>query len=324
MTFVYGAYGLNIRSDISIDFLTPLQADAAIDVTVCFQPDDSVQSNLNALPWEPPRAGPPHDGIGIGKYGGQLKLLYPRDPHSALEFVISEDAKRVTILRPGEIPEIDAISFFIGPVCGVLSRLRSRSCLHASVLTLNGRAFALTGDKGAGKSTTSAMLTTCGAMLVADDIGVLSHNNNQFWVQPAYPFMRLSPPEIELTGRSMADTRELLSVGDKRYVSVEPDGEGGFPLDPLPLDAIYFLSRRGNPDMDISIDRLEPNEAARLLNSNGYGHYIMDTAMRRQDFSLFAKFAREKHSRAISRPDDLSRLAELAQMILDNFRETHD
>lgn len=326
MTFLYGAYGLNIRSDIAIDFLTTVSANVPMDVTVQFRPDDSIRGELKALPWEPtyPQPDTPYHGIEISEYAGQLKLLYRRDSDSALEFFVSKDGKQVTALRPDEIPEIDAISFFIGPVCGVLNRLRSRTCLHASVLTLGGRAFALTGEKRMGKSTTSAMLTACGARLVADDIAVLNHDTGQFWVQPAYPFMRLAPPAIELMGRSMADTHELLSIGNKRYVPVQPDGESDFPIGPLPLDAIYILSQRGTPDIDISINRLEPNEAARVLNSNGYGKYMMDAAMRRQDFSFFAKFAREKHSRAITRPNDLSRLNELGQMILDDFREIHD
>jgi hypothetical protein len=42
---------------------------------------------------------------------------------------------------------------------------------------------------------------------------------------------------------------------------------------------------------------------------------MMDDAVE-QDFSFFAKLPRKKHGRAISRRDDLSRLAELAKMIV--------
>lgn len=325
MTFAYRAYGLHVRSDISIDFLTLAKPGVQIDVDVCFSPESGTETSLKILPWKTtyPPTGTPDHGIEIADHAEQLKLSFRRDPDSVLEFVVSKDAKRVILLRPDSIPEIDAISFFIGPVCGVISRLRMKTCLHASVLVLDGRAFALTGDKRVGKSTTSAMLTKCGASLVADDIGVLSYDDGQFGVEPGYPFMRLAPAAIELTGRDLKATKQLLSIGDKRYVAVGDENRRAFPTQRLPLDAIYILSGRQAADSDIQIEQLEPKEAARILNSNGYGKYVMDDAMRRQDFSLFAKFAREKHSRAIDRPNDLSRLPELANKILDDFRLLH-
>jgi hypothetical protein len=330
MAYLYGAYGLTIQSDIVIDFLTAPgdeePGDAVDEVSICFRPDSSVTATLKQYGWvhHYPPTGVPENGIEISECSGQLKLLYRRDPDSALEFVISVDAKQVTLLRPDQIPEIDGISFFIGPVCGVLSRLRAKTCLHASVLVVDGRAFALTGEKRAGKSTTSAMLTRCGANLLADDIGIISHDGKQFWIEPAYPFMRLAPAAIELTGRSMEDTRDVLSVGDKKYVPAHERHDEPFYSQPMPLDAIYVLSERLGPETGLQIDQLEPNAAARILNSNGYAKYMMDNAMRGQDFALFAKFARDKHSRAVTRPNNLSRLSELAHMIIEDFREIHD
>ncbi|MEP6103425.1 MAG: hypothetical protein ABJ193_09845, partial [Parasphingorhabdus sp.] len=270
-----------------------------------------------------PSPDAPEHGIEIAEHAEQLKLLFRRDSDSALEFIVSRDGSNVCLLRPDPIPQIDAISFFIGPVCGVISRLRKKSCLHASVLKLDGRAFALTGDKRTGKSTTSAMLTKCGASLVADDIAVVNQEEGQFWVQPGYPFMRLAQPAIELTGRNLSESRELLSIGEKRYVAAQDETSGAFPHKPQLLDAVYILSGREVEDAAFHIEQLKPHTAARILNSNSYGKYMMDDEMRRQDFSLFAEFAREKHSRAIRRPDNLSRLEELANFILDDFRTIH-
>lgn len=327
MSFVYSAYGLNIRSDIAIDFLTPLKKSVAADVAVDFRSQSDNQSRLKALSWiktYPPLNTSGTEGLEISECVGHLKLSFRRDPESVLEFILSDNNSQVTLLQSDQIPEIDAISFFIGPILGATRRLQSKSCLHASVLTLDGRAFALTGDKRAGKSTTCAMLTTCGATLVADDIAVLDYEDEQCWVQPAYPFMRLSPPAIELTGRSLAGLQNVLSVGDKKYVPAPLMGPSAFPLEAQPLDAIYILPPREPLEADMRIEQLCPNEATRILYANGYGKLLMDAAMRRQEFSLFAKFAREKHSCVVKRPDDLSRLKELGHMILDDFRKIHD
>ena len=50
----------------------------------------------------------------------------------------------------------DALTYLLGPVLGIVLRLRGLVCFHASAVALGDRAIALAGFPGAGKSTTAA------------------------------------------------------------------------------------------------------------------------------------------------------------------------
>lgn len=57
-----------------------------------------------------------------------------------------------------------------GPVMALWLHLKGSLVLHASAVEWKGGAFALVGDKGAGKSTTAAALLGRGAKLISDDL----------------------------------------------------------------------------------------------------------------------------------------------------------
>jgi hypothetical protein len=73
--------------------------------------------------------------------------------------------------RPFSIEEI--VHPYLAPVGNVFARWDSRETLHAGAFVAAGGAWALLGDKGAGKSTTLAWLAARGVDVVADDIVVL-------------------------------------------------------------------------------------------------------------------------------------------------------
>ncbi|MCK0127579.1 hypothetical protein [Erythrobacter sp. F6033] len=324
MAFDYTAYGLRIRSDTALPLLRPAVNSVLQDLSVELFPADHVISTLEELRWvrdSGHRIG--ESSTTIEHCESRLKITFRRNHDSALIFYISENSARIMLRRIGDIPETDAISFLIGPIFGAICRLRAKTCLHAAVLSYNGRAFALTGDKGAGKSTTSAMLLQCGAQLVADDIAVIDQDDGHFQVQRAYPYMRVSPDVLRLLGHDVDRAQPVLSLGDKRYLPASDKGAGEGGADTIELSAVYFLSKRGPAGTATQINAIGPSEAIMRLNSNAYGTSLMKKPHRLQDYALFADFARTKHCRAIERANDLSRLSYLGKMLLQDFETIH-
>ena len=91
----------------------------------------------------------------------------------------------------------DMATYLLGPVLGLLLRLRGVTCLHASAVAFGETAVAFVGSEGAGKSTTAAALARRGHAILSDDIVALAEHNGSFFVHPAYPYLCLWPESVE-------------------------------------------------------------------------------------------------------------------------------
>lgn len=79
-----------------------------------------------------------------------------------------------------------------GPVMATLLHLRGQLVLHACSVNVNGRGVVVAGDKGAGKSTTSAALIQAGHDLLADDVVAIQQDGKSVpQLIPAFPQVKL-------------------------------------------------------------------------------------------------------------------------------------
>ena len=81
------------------------------------------------------------------------------DYEYGVEFVFNQSATKVWGRWKESLALEDAALFLLGPIIGFMLRLRGITCLHASSVVVDGKAFAMTGPSGAGKSTASASST---------------------------------------------------------------------------------------------------------------------------------------------------------------------
>ena len=70
--------------------------------------------------------------------------------------------RRVWAVWPAASSLEDVATYLLGPVLGLLLRLRGVPCLHASAVAFGDSAVAFAGSEGAGKSTTAAALASRG------------------------------------------------------------------------------------------------------------------------------------------------------------------
>src|SRR5262249_29058989 len=125
--------------------------------------------------------------------GTYLAMIY-RD---GAEFFISTTGRHVWASWPASFSIDDLLPYIRGPVFGAILRLRHVVSLHASAVAVDGRAIALIGPPGAGKSTTAAALAERGVAVLSDDIVPLKECDGVFWAQPGYPNVCLWPASVD-------------------------------------------------------------------------------------------------------------------------------
>lgn len=157
--------------------------------------------------------------------------------------MLVQDGSRV-VIDAGTIRRRQDLQWLAyGWAAQVLKIQRHRFCLHASSIAADGRAYAITGRSGAGKSTTSYALIRDGWTPLVDDVSE---------IDPGPP-MRIVPYQrpIQLTADSMQRWQEPGSQTTgptPRGKWVLPGGQG---TDPVPLGAVIVIAvdegLRGTP-----------------------------------------------------------------------------
>ena len=142
-----------------------------------------------------------------------------------------------------------------------------RLVLHASGLRRHGRAIALAGAAGTGKSTMAAALSGEGWAVMSDD-GVLIDDANGAVAVPAYPGLRLWPETLAVTGMRERCIGEVAEYSAKLRVAPAATGDAGA----APLSHIYVLERGGT----FGIETLGPRDATAAMLAHLYRADLTD------------------------------------------------
>jgi hypothetical protein len=237
------------------------------------------------------------------------------------------DGSKVVSNKPDAIPDSDVVSFLLGPILGCVLRLQGWVCLHASVLESNGRAFAMIGHKGVGKSTTAAALLEAGARLISDDVAVVHQSDaGQFTVYPGYAGIRLLPNALSAFGLNQHDYPKVVSISDKRIIplTVSPSGQQSsqgwkFQSGACQLAAIYILNKRKSDLEYTQISTLPNTKACIELTPHSHGRRFIGKHQQNQEFAFMAQLVRHIPIKSVDRPDKLSCLARIAEDILSDL-----
>lgn len=167
---------------------------------------------------------------------------------------------------------------------GNVIRMRGHLAFHASAIAIDEGAILLTGDSGAGKSTTAAALSDWGCKILTDDIAVLDERSDGYWVQPGYPGLRLFPESVKVFDTSVEELARVSAFGSKRYLDLTSDGEGKrcFQTQPLPLIGIYIMGQRDDRRDRSTVEPLASASAMTQLVKSVYGSYFLSKEYRCQ------------------------------------------
>lgn len=180
--------------------------------------------------------------------------------------------------------------------------------VHASAVSLQGRAVLFAGRAGAGKSTLAALLSRDGAPVLADDGVLLEESAEGLRAVPSYPGLRLFSDSSAAAALRPAGTEESDSTKRRMVHAMRPDM---FQSAAAPLGRIYVLS----DGPTLSIDRVSRRDAAIEILRHVYRADIDDPHALRRQLDAIAGVSSALDVWILTRPRDFSKAAEVARAV---------
>jgi len=252
-----------------------------------------------------------------------LRLSYS----DGTQFWLDHSRQNVFATWPDHLTPENTFSYLLGPVFGLLLRLRGVTCLHASAVAFGDSSVVFVGPEGAGKSTTAAAFAQRGYAVLSDDIVALSIDSvdanrglggDIFRVLPAYPHLCLWPDAVKTLYGSEEEFPRLAPDWDKRKLALGTVGTR-FESRALPLAAIYLFAERASQDAP----RVAPAPLKMSLLSllaNTYANSLLDAAMRAEEFRVLDRLVASVPVRLLTPHRDPAKITQLCKTIYSDFR----
>lgn len=285
----YRLFGLTAETNVALPGMRALSSPAVPDVHLWLgvPPPESTAEETSSSPRYVSagrdQRGEPAVQVWEQQGGAHFEFRYA----DGTAFTVDRAATRVWATWAAASTLEDTCTYLFGPVFGFLLRLRGITSLHASAVTVDGRAILLVGAAGAGKSTTATVFAREGYGVISDDVAPLLERGAQIFVQPTHPHLRLWPEAVESLFGSPQALPRLTPTWEKRYFDLDTPG-CRFEDAPRPLSAVYLLGQREAGDAP-RIETVPPREALLELVSNTYVNYLLDREMRAREFLLLGR-----------------------------------
>jgi hypothetical protein len=246
---------------------------------------------------------------------GHLRVDYA----DGAAFAIDPSYSEIFGVTGGQLTDEDLLVYLQGPILGFVLRLRGVTCLHASAAVADGRAFAVVGGAGMGKSTSAAVLAQLGLEVLTDDVLVLRERGGSFDVEPGLPRVLLWPESVgQLFGHPDALPR-IVSTWGKRYLDLTRPGYR-FAREAAPLEAVYLLGERLPAGAAPQITPLEGARALAWLLAHTYANDFLDTRMRIEELEVLGRVASQVPIRLLRAPDDRASVRAACEAVIADFR----
>jgi len=237
----YALHGLIVESDLPLASAAAAQG-SATDLTIVAraEPYDDVVPPGRLLAGDP-------DGrwSALVETEAGLVIHVP----GVCRFAIDPSLARVEcLIAPDADPGMAAI-LAGGNLLATILGLRGVGMLHASTVAFDGRAIAIAGASGTGKSTVAALLCEAGGLLVGDDVLRVDESMRCL---PGSTQIRLRPQAEALAGGFESRT----PTPDRRVAITPPAAPG-----PVPLAAV-LLPRPSRERDTVALQPLPAAEAA--------------------------------------------------------------
>jgi hypothetical protein len=322
----YTVFGLHLRANRSIPGLERARTSPNTpDVEVHLGVSPPLEAEIFAIPEALSfvssillESGEPALRIWKIAGGAWLRLEYA----DGMRFWLDREGRSVWALWPDSLSLEDAATYLLGPVLGLLLRLRGVTCLHASAVVVGDRAVAFVGEEGAGKSTTAAALARRGHAVLADDIVALVEREGVFHAMPAYPYLSLWPESVEMLYGSEKTLPSFSANFEKRMLPLAGD-HARFEDESLPLGAIFLLGDRSAEPAAPFLEALTPQESLLSLVANSYATRLLNEDMRAREFALLGRLVSVVPVRRLRPHEDPARIDLLCDRILAACRNPH-
>ena len=298
----YFAYGLRIRSAFTLPELPTVSFPTA-DADVEFRRD-----TVDAVPRTDDRSG----SRRIAATPGTCRLTYD----SIGSFLVGSGERIVCDPLSTDVMERETFRRLLeNELLGLLLHQRDHLVLHASAVSVGGRAAIFLGPRGAGKSTTAAAFQARGYPVLKDDIVAIGFDDGVPTVVPGVPQLRLRPDAAEALDLTEASTPSAESWYEKRYLRVDdvPDS--------APLACCYVL----RPGDDLRLEEVSgPKKMLELISRTQARGLLDDTGRSPLHFDQCSRVVETVPFQFLHRPDDHELLPSIVQMVVDDIGSTVD
>jgi hypothetical protein len=182
----------------------------------------------------------------------------------------------------------DAVGYLLGPVLGLLLRLRNCVCMHAGGVVIAGSTALLVGAEGAGKSTMTAALVQRGHSFLTDDIAPLHETSEGIVVQPGVPRIFLEPGSVRALNVPLERVDRQSVTWGKSFLRCLPT-DLNWSRDAPPLNVIYLLKRDDARRLPPSCQRLEGCHAMAGIVAHTYANRTLDAKRRTDEFRFLSR-----------------------------------
>lgn len=322
MAYCCALYGLGLSVNVPLAALSRLPSAERIDVQIWLGPlpawyREIRNSSATPIYTSEYRETDGEAALKVRKLAGGtfFEFIYC----DGTRLLINRQGTQVWAEGPASVPLEDTATYILGPVLGFVLRLRGTLCLHASAVNIDGQAITFLGPPGAGKSTTAARFANLGYPALTDDVTALREQACVFMVQPGYPRLNLWPDASE-TLYGSADALPLITpTWDKLYLDLLTENYN-FQQVPLPFAAIYILDARSSDSSAPFIEPVNAAEGLMALVANTSTNYLLDAAMRKQEFESLSRLVQQVDIRRVTPHADPALLPQLCELILDDIR----
>jgi hypothetical protein len=321
MTRLYSVFGLRVLSNLAIPGPQEISSNAPEDLRVYLgihgPPDRSRTGCSEFLLYTSPynsEKGEP--ALQVWRLATDyIRLRYG----DGTEFILDRVGTEVWATWPPELTLEDTATYLLGPILGLVLRLRDIVCLHASAVAVEGSAIAFLGSAGTGKSTTAAAFAQSGYSVFSDDVLPLFEEGSQIFARPGYPHIRLWPDSVDSLFGSAEALPRLTPTWDKRYYDLLQNGDR-FQKESLPLAAIYILGERTEESAAPFVESISPREGLMTLVADTYVNYLLDRELRAREFEFLGRVVGRIPLRRLRPHSDPTTLPRLCEMVLNDFR----
>jgi hypothetical protein len=245
--------------------------------------------------------------------GEFIRLVY----EDGTEFWLDRKREHVWANWPDTSSLEITTAYLLGPVLGLVLRLRGVICLHASAVAFEDRSVAFVGAPGAGKSTTAAAFAQQGHGVLSDDIVALAEREGSFHVMPGYPYLCLWPESLKMLHDSPETFPRITPDGEKRRLALGNMGPR-FESRPLRLAGVYFLGER-RPDPAPYVETIRAKAALLSLVADTYANKILDRDLRAREFEVLSRLVETVPIRRVFPHSNASRIGDLCRVIREDF-----
>jgi hypothetical protein len=233
------------------------------------------------------------------------------------EFVVSADRSQALWRKWGGVPDEALFTYLLGHVLSYCLLSRGIEPLHATSVIVDGKAIALLGDSGYGKSTLAGALLSRGARLITDDLLVLEFSDDQVLAHPSTARIKLTPESADAVFHGRRST--LMNAFTSKMI---------FPLQeyehvphPVPLDRVYLVPAK--PGSRISIRSLRGRAAFLPIIRSTFNNVVLTPPRLKQQFAFAGKLTSRVAIKRLSYPKRLELLPSVVDAILSDLaRET--